>query len=74
MKIFEPLFKTLSNMLSLSNWKDKRHKITLLWMVYSLIKVKEINLPEWIPFVRSKAKKAQSTELSLVGYIMKTLR
>ena len=62
MKILDPLFKTLSNFLSLSNWKDKRHKITLLWMVYSLIQVKEINLPEWIPFVKSRAKKAQSTE------------
>ena len=31
-------------------------------MVYSLIQVREINLPEWIPFVKSRAKKAQSTE------------
>ncbi|MDM8564821.1 hypothetical protein QUF74_04130 [Candidatus Halobeggiatoa sp. HSG11] len=62
MKILDPLLTTLSNFLSSSNWKDKRHKITLLWMVYSLIQVREINLPEWIPFVKSRAQKAQSTE------------
>ena len=31
-------------------------------MVYGLIQSKESNLSEWIPFVRSKAQKAQSTE------------
>jgi hypothetical protein len=67
MKILDPLFKTLSNFLSLSNWKDKRHKITLLWMVYSLIQVKEINLPEWIPFVKSKASSKYRTPFFSLG-------
>jgi hypothetical protein len=31
-------------------------------MVLGLIESKDINLPEWIPFVHSKAKQAQSTE------------
>jgi hypothetical protein len=62
MKPFDPLFQALSNLLSLSTWKDKRHKLTLIWMVYGLIQVREINLPEWIPFVSSRARQAQSTE------------
>lgn len=31
-------------------------------MVFGLIQTHDINLPEWIPFVHSRAKKAQSTE------------
>jgi hypothetical protein len=57
-----PIFQALSTFLLLSQWKDKRHKVTLLWMVYGLIQVREINIPQWIPFVQSRAKKAQSTE------------
>jgi hypothetical protein len=56
------LYKTLSELLFLSQWKDSRHKITFLWMLYGLIQSKESNLSEWVPFVNSKAKKAQSTE------------
>jgi len=62
MKMLNPLLETLLDLLSLSNWKDKRHKLTLAWMIYGLIQVREINLPEWIPFVSSRARKAQSTE------------
>ena len=56
------LYKTLSALLFLSHWKDARHKVTFLWMIYGLIQSKESNLSEWVPFVNSKAKKAQSTE------------
>ncbi len=56
------LYKNLSELLCLSQWKDSRHKVTFLWMIYGLIQSKESNLSEWIPFVNSKAKKAQSTE------------
>ena len=56
------LYKTLSALLFLSYWKDVRHKVTFLWMIYGLIQSKESNLSEWVPFVNSKAKKAQSTE------------
>jgi len=62
MTAYPELYKTLSNLLSSSTWKDIRHKYTLLWMIYGLIQVRDINLPEWIPFVHSKAKQAQSTE------------
>jgi hypothetical protein len=62
MKAIPELYKTLSELLFLSTWKDLRHKQTLLWMVLGLIESKDINLPEWIPIVRSRAKQAQSTE------------
>lgn len=62
MKALPELYKTLSKLLSVSTWKDQRHKTTLLWMVFGLIQSKDINLPEWIPFIHSKAKQAQSTE------------
>jgi hypothetical protein len=62
MTAYPELYKTLSNLLSLNTWKDIRHKYTLLWMIYGLIQARNINLPEWIPFVHSKARQAQSTE------------
>jgi hypothetical protein len=62
MKIISPLYQAIATFLQSGNWKDKRHKITLIWMVYGLIQVRKINIPEWIPFVQSRAKKAQSTE------------
>lgn len=62
MKSLPELYKSLSIILKLSAWKDVRHKMTLLWMVYGLIQVREINLSEWSPFVQSKAKQAQSSE------------
>lgn len=62
MKATPKLYQTLSKLLALSSWKDKRHKSTFLWMVFGLIESKDISLPEWIPFVHTKAKKAQSTE------------
>lgn len=62
MKPKPPLYKALYQLISLSLFKDKRHKVTLLWMVYGLISIKDINLPEWIPFVQSRAQQAQSTE------------
>jgi hypothetical protein len=62
MKSTPKLYQTLSKLLALSTWKDKRHKDTFSWMALGLIESKDINLPEWIPFVHSKAKQAQSTE------------
>ncbi|NOQ35394.1 MAG: transposase [Methylococcaceae bacterium] len=62
MKVRPQLYKTLSKLLILSTWKDIRHKFTFLWMVYGLIQSKESNIPEWIPFVSTKAEQAQSTE------------
>ena len=62
MKAIPQLYKTLAELLILSTWKDIRHKFTFLWMVYGLIQSKESNIPEWIPFVCTKAQQAQSTE------------
>jgi hypothetical protein len=62
MKNLPQLYKTLSTLLPLSTWKNSRHKATFLWMAYGLIQSKESSLPEWIPYVFTKAKKAQSTE------------
>ena len=62
MKNLPELYKNLSKHLSDTIWKDIRHKVTFLWMVCGLIQSKESNLPEWIPFVFTKAQQAQSTE------------
>ncbi len=43
------------------HWLDIRHLHTLLWMVIGLIESKTVSLPEWTPFVRSRAQYAQST-------------
>lgn len=44
-----------------SHWLDKRHLYTLVWMIVGLIESKVISLPEWAPFVDSRATLAQST-------------
>ncbi len=43
------------------HWADIRHLHTLIWMIIGLIRSKTVNLPEWTPFVRSRAQYAQST-------------
>ena len=62
MKSLPQLYKTLATLLASSTWKDIRHQATFLWMVYGLIQSRESNIPEWVPFVFSKAEQAQSTE------------
>ncbi len=44
-----------------SHWLDNRHFYTLTWMIVGLIESKVISLPEWAPFVNSRATFAQST-------------
>ena len=44
-----------------THWLDKRHLYTLTWMIVGLIESKVISLPEWAPFVDSRAAFAQST-------------
>jgi hypothetical protein len=44
-----------------AQWLDKRHLYTLAWMVVGLIESGTISLPEWTPFVDSRAQFAQST-------------
>ena len=43
------------------NWLDLRHLKTLAWMMVGLLQSHTINLPEWVPFVHSRAQFAQST-------------
>ena len=56
------LYDTLVAVLSQHrNWLDLRHLKTLAWMMVGLIQSHTISLPEWVPFVYSRAQYAQST-------------
>jgi hypothetical protein len=57
-KIYDTLIQILGQH---AHWLDKRHLYTLIWMVVGLIESKAISLPEWAPFVDSRAQFAQST-------------
>ncbi len=62
MKNTPKLYDTLINILGQhSHWLDKRHLYTLTWMIVGLIESAAISLPEWAPFVDSRANFAQST-------------
>jgi DDE family transposase len=43
-------------------WKDGRHLQTFIWMVVGLIHSGCVSLTAWVPFVRSRARYAQSTQ------------
>jgi hypothetical protein len=56
------LYDTLVSVLSQHrNWLDLRHLSTLAWMMVGLLQSHTISLPEWVPFVHSRAQYAQST-------------
>lgn len=62
MKNTPNIYDTLIQILSQhTHWLDRRHLYTMVWMVVGLIKSKVISLPEWAPFVDSRARFAQST-------------
>lgn len=62
MKNTPNLYDTLTHILGQhTHWLDKRHLYTLTWMIVGLIESKVISLPEWAPFVDSRATFAQST-------------
>jgi len=62
MKSTPNLYDTLISILGqYTHWLDKRHCFTLTWMIVGLIESKVISLPEWAPFVDSRATFAQST-------------
>ena len=42
------------------DWLDLRHLQTLAWMMVGLIQSRTVSLPEWVPFVHSRAQFAQS--------------
>src|SRR5690606_27944074 len=43
------------------HWLDKRHMITLVWMIVGLLESGVISLTMWTPFAASRASYAQST-------------
>jgi len=43
-------------------WRDVRHLQTLAWMVVGLIQAGCVNLTTWVPFVKGRARYAQSTQ------------
>lgn len=45
-----------------SGYCDLRHLKALSWMVSALLCCGQLSLPEWEPYVPSRAKKAQSVE------------
>ena len=56
------LYNTLFQILGQhTHWLDIRHLHTLVWMVVGVIKSKTVSLPEWAPFVDSRARFLQST-------------
>ncbi|MEL6579642.1 MAG: transposase [Cyanobacteria bacterium J06621_12] len=56
-----PLYNQLMQYLRQhSNYSDKRHLITLSWMVMGVLLSQSLHLTEWEPFVISRATQAQS--------------
>jgi len=45
-----------------SQWRDARHCYTLVWMVVGLIHSGCVSLTAWVPFVKGRARYAQSTQ------------
>ena len=57
------LYSTLVTVLCQhKNWLDIRHLYTLAWMMVGLIKSGCVSITSWIPYVRSRAKYAQSVQ------------
>lgn len=63
MKIRSRLYNTIIKILSQhKKWLDVRHKVVLVWMVVGVIRSGKIGIPEWTPYVESRAQYAQSTQ------------
>ena len=63
MKIRSRLYNTIIKILSQhKKWLDVRHRVVLAWMIVGVIKSGKIGIPEWIPYVESRAQYAQSTQ------------
>ena len=45
------LYDTLLTLLQQAPWRDRRHLVTLAWMVMGLLSSGWIALSEWTPFV-----------------------
>jgi hypothetical protein len=56
------LYATLVHVLSQhQNWVDRRHLMTLAWMIVGLVQSGKISLTAWVPYVHSRAVYAQSS-------------
>ncbi len=63
MKIRSRLYNTIIKILSQHRkWLDIRHKVVLAWMVVGVIRSGKIGIPDWTPYVESRAQYAQSTQ------------
>ena len=63
MKIRSRLYNTIIKILSQHRkWLDIRHKAVLAWMVVGVIRSGKIGIPDWTPYVESRAQYAQSTQ------------
>lgn len=61
MTSYPPLYHQLIKYLRQhSHYSDKRHLITLSWMVMGVLLSQSLHLTEWEPFVISRATQAQS--------------
>lgn len=56
------LYDTVLNLLQGAPWRDRRHLVTVAWMVMGLLSSGWIALNEWTPYVVGRALFAQSTE------------
>lgn len=57
------LYDTLNQVLrQQENWLDIRHLYTLAWMIVGLIQSSTVSLTAWVPYVKSRARYAQSTQ------------
>lgn len=58
-RLYDTLFQVLRQH---EKWLDRRHAKNLAWMVAALIQTGTVSLTAWIPFIRSRAQYAQSTQ------------
>lgn len=58
-RLYDTLVESLEQ---LTKWLDTRHLKTLVWMIVGLVMTEKIGLTHWIPFVKSRATFAQSTQ------------
>ena len=61
MTSYPPLYNQLMQYLRQhSYYSDKRHLVTLSWMVMAVLLSQSLHLTEWEPYVMSRATQAQS--------------
>lgn len=55
--LYDTVLETLSQ---LTEWQDKRHTQTMVWMIIGLLQSGWVNLSAWVPYICSRAVFAQS--------------